>query len=171
MPRPHATSAAAIALLAGTLAGCSASSSTPAEEATATPAAVTAINGQTLPGTPTRMVEEVTLVDVTEDGRTTFIRRGVRAPGTRSPIHFHPNGGSTCVEQGEMTLYLEGAEPLTAGPGDCYWMPAGRPMSGYNSGDVDAVFLDIFSMPEGSSYFDAVEEVQPIPDHADDGGS
>ncbi len=36
-------------------------------------------------------------------------------------------------------------------------------MSGYNSGDTDAVFIDSFTLPEGTSYFDAVEQVQPIP--------
>ena len=50
-------------------------------------------------------------------------------------------------------------------PGECYWMPAGLPMSGYNSGDTDAVFIDSFTLPEGTSYFDAVEQVQPIPGH------
>lgn len=143
---------------------CSSSDST-SGGASGQPTALTMINGEVPPGTPTSMISEVTLLDVTEDGRTTFIRRGTRAPDTRSPIHFHPSGGSTCVESGQMTLYLEGAEPLTAGAGECYWMPAGLPMSGYNSGDTDAVFIDSFTLPEGTSYFDAVEQVQPIPGH------
>lgn len=154
---------AGVCLILVSVTACSGGSTT--GEASEQPTALTMINGEVPPGTPTSMISEVTLLDVTEDGRSTFIRRGTRAPDTRSPIHFHPSGGSTCVESGQMTLYLEGAEPLTASAGECYWMPAGLPMSGYNSGDIDAVFIDSFTLPEGTSYFDAVEQIQAIPGH------
>ncbi|MDA3021337.1 MAG: cupin domain-containing protein [Actinomycetota bacterium] len=163
--------ASGIALLAATLAACSASDTASSESPLPQPTAISMINGEVPPGTPTSLVEEVTLLTVSEDGRETFISRTTRAPGTRAPFHFHPNGGSTCVEAGEMTLYLEGAEPLTAGPGECYWMPAGRPMTAYNSGNVDVVSIESYNFSDGEKVFDAVEEVQPIPEHGDHDGS
>ena len=39
----------------------------------------------------------------------------------------------TCVIAGEMTLYMDGAEPKVAPEGSCYWMPPGRRMSGVNT--------------------------------------
>ncbi len=97
-------------------------------------------------------------------GHETRIHRTVRAPGTRAPIHFHDAGGATCVIEGEMTLYLPGAEPQRAVAGDCYYMPPGQPMSGVNSGTVDAVLLDIFTVPEGTPVWRVIE------DGFDDGG-
>jgi quercetin dioxygenase-like cupin family protein len=90
-------------------------------------------------------------------GHETQIHRTVRAPGTRAPIHFHDAGGATCVIEGEMTLYLPGAEPQRAVAGDCYYMPPGKPMSGVNSGTVDAVLLDIFTVPEGTPVWRVIE--------------
>lgn len=91
-------------------------------------------------------------------GHETVIHRTVRAPGTRAPIHFHDAGGATCVIAGEMTLYLPDAEPQRAVAGDCYYMPPGLPMSGANTGTVDAVLLDIFTVPEGTPVWRVIED-------------
>lgn len=109
---------------------------------------MTTVNGQTPPGSPTFAKEQHDAVRTTDAaGNTVLTHYTVRAAGTRAPVHVHQLGGSTCLAQGEMTLYLEGAEPHRAVAGECYYMPSGRAMSGFNSGAVDAVMFDSFVLP------------------------
>lgn len=61
---------------------------------------------------------------------------------------------------GEMTLHLEGSEPQVAGPGECYWMPPDKPMTGVNTGGGPAVLLDIFKIPAGQGVWKVVEAGQ-----------
>lgn len=150
---------AGIALAGAVAAGCSAESSSVDHEEHDGETVVT-INGEIPPNEPTVVTESTTLVDVVEDGQRHVVFRDVRPEGTRSPIHEHPYGGVTCMESGEMTLYLEGSEPQTAGPGECYWMPPGKPMTGVNTGDGVAVLFDIFTVPEGEAVWKVVEEGQ-----------
>ncbi len=110
---------------------------------------MTTVNGQTPPGTPTFAKAQHDALSATDTkGNTVLTHYTVRAAGTRSPVHVHELGGTTCVMQGEMTLYLEGSEPHRAVAGDCYYMPSGRAMSGYNSGTVDATMFDSFVLPK-----------------------
>jgi quercetin dioxygenase-like cupin family protein len=122
---------------------------------------VTTINGIVPPGRVTKTMESRSMIS-TLDGRGNEIHavRSVRAFGTRSPIHMHEHGGITCVVEGEMTLYLEGAEPQRALPGDCYFMPPGKVMSGVNTGRTDAVMDDIFTIPAGTDIWKVVEAGQ-----------
>jgi quercetin dioxygenase-like cupin family protein len=70
----------------------------------------------------------------------------------------HPFGGQTCVVSGEMSLYLEGTNEIkVAGPGDCYFMPAGRRMSGVNSADSVTIMIDTFVVPRGEQVWIVVE--------------
>lgn len=122
---------------------------------------VTTINGAVPPGRVTKTMESSPMVTTTDgQGNEIHVVRSVRAFGTRSPIHMHEHGGITCVVEGEMTLYLEGAEPLRAPAGECYFMPPGKPMSGVNTGRTDAVMNDIFKIPEGSEIWKVVEAGQ-----------
>ena len=108
--------------------------------------------------TPSKSMFETRLL--TEDvgsGWTLVTSRTVRQAGTRSPIHMHPYGGQTCVISGEMTLYMDDAEPLVAGPGDCYFMPPGRRMTGVNSADGATFMLDTFVVPKGEQVWIVVE--------------
>ena len=111
---------------------------------------VTELNGEVPPGEPTYAKEQETVLRASDGrGHESVVHRTVRAPGTRAPIHIHGYGGTTCVIEGEMTLLMEGSEPNTVPAGGCYYMPPDVHMSGYNTGDVDAVMLDIFVVPEG----------------------
>lgn len=113
---------------------------------------MTTVNGQTPPGTPTFAKEQHDALNTTDTkGNTVLTHYTVRAAGTRSPVHVHELGGTTCLVQGEMTPYLEGAEPHRAVAGECYYMPAGRAMSGYNSGTVDATMFDSFVLPKDAA--------------------
>lgn len=119
--------------------------------------AVTTINGEVPPNNPTRVTGSKTVLDIVQDGQRHLVFRDERPAGTRSPIHEHPYGGTTCMASGEMTLYLEGSEPQVAGPGECYWMPPGLPMTGVNTGDGVAVLYDMFTVPDGQAVWIVVE--------------
>jgi len=94
------------------------------------------------------------------DGLFIQVEPGNRAPGTRSPVHTHPNGGATCVIQGQMTLILEGDKDQTFygdiwnGLVQCYPMPAPvnkhdeNKMTALNTGKKVALIIDIFPVPE-----------------------
>lgn len=123
------------------------------------------INGQELPNKASKTMFERRLLTIDQldasgkpTGWVTVTSRSVRDRGTRSPIHVHPFGGQTCVVSGEMSLYLDG-EPTVqvAGPGDCYWMPAGRRMSGVNSADTPTIMIDTFVVPKGEQVWIVVE--------------
>ena len=118
---------------------------------------VTTINGEVPPGAPTPVDESVTLLDVIDSDVQHLVYRDTRSPGTRSPIHVHPYGGTTCVISGEMTLYLEGSDPQVAHEGECYWMPPGLAMTGVNSGVDYAIMLDNFAVVPGQPVWYVVE--------------
>ncbi len=116
------------------------------------------INGEVPPMTASKSMFETRLL--TEDvgaGWQLVTSRTVRQAGTRSPIHVHPHGGQTCVLSGEMTLYMDNAEPLVAGPGECYWMPPGRRMTGVNSAPGATFMIDTFVVPKGEQVWIVVE--------------
>lgn len=123
------------------------------------------INGKELPNKATKTMFERRLLTIDQldatgkpTGWVTVTSRSVRDRGTRSPIHVHPFGGQTCVVSGEMSLYLDGEPTIQkAGPGDCYWMPAGRRMSGVNSADTPTIMIDTFVVPKGEQVWIVVE--------------
>jgi len=47
-----------------------------------------------------------------------------RPPGYRVPIHVHPLGGLQCVNEGPLTLMVEGKPDVTYTAGECVNMPA-----------------------------------------------
>lgn len=114
--------------------------------------------GMTLPGKMSKSIKEERILDTTDgQGNQVIVARTTRAAGTRTPLHLHEYGGTTCVLEGEMTLYLEGSTPQKAVAGQCYYMPAGKAMAGVNTGTVDAVMLDTFKVPAGHSVWTVVE--------------
>ncbi len=123
------------------------------------------INGKPVPMKATKSMFETRLLTVPQldakgkpTGMVLVSSRTVREKGTRSPIHVHPFGGQTCVISGEMSLYLEGTDEVKkAGPGECYWMPAGRRMSGVNSADSATFMIDTFVIPAGEQVWIVVE--------------
>ncbi len=111
---------------------------------------VTTINGVVPPMTTTFAFKSERLsVGNNRNGTQTIVIRTTRKAGTRSPIHTHDYGGTTCVLKGQMTLYLDGSKPATKKAGFCYFMPPGRLMTGVNTGNGTALILDIFTVPIG----------------------
>lgn len=120
------------------------------------------VNGETPPGVATFAKAQSDAMKTTDaHGNIVLTHYTVRAAGTRSPVHVHEQGGTTCLMQGEMTLYLEDARPHRAVAGECYYMPAGRAMSGLNSGTSDAIMFDSFVLPKGSPEWVNLELDEP----------
>ncbi len=111
---------------------------------------VTTINGEVPPLRTTLAFKSQTVsVGDNGNGYQTIVIRTTRKAGTRSPIHTHNYGGTTCVLKGQMTLYLDGSKPATKKAGSCYFMPPGPLMAGLNTGKVTAVMIDMFTVPIG----------------------
>jgi len=111
---------------------------------------VTTINGVVPPMKTTFAYKAVRLsVGNNGNGMQTIVIRTTRLAGTRSPIHTHDFGGTTCILKGQMTLYMDGHKPNTKKAGFCYFMPPGHLMSGVNTGKITTVLLDIFTVPIG----------------------
>lgn len=126
------------------------------------------INGQTVPMVPTLAKNQTLQLEVKKVNGSEFTlitHRTVRSKGTRAPIHIHPYGGQTCVYKGEMTLYMDGAEPARKTAGECYWMPAKTRMSGVNTGNTDAVMFDTFLVPTADDIWIIVEPDLPFTQH------
>ena len=153
-------SAWVLVLGVGTLAGCSTSSSNElanerrasartrgvqiSEHAWHDPAKrLSTVNGQTPPGLPTFAKEQSDAIRTTDTHRNIVLTHlTVRAPGTRSPVHVHEHGGTTCLMQGEMTCTSRERnrnEPSPASATTC--REGGRAMSGLNAGAADAVMV------------------------------
>lgn len=123
------------------------------------------INGSAVPMIPSKSMFETRLLTVDmldakgkPTGSVLITSRTVREKGTRSPIHVHPYGGQTCVISGQMTLYMDGLiNPKVANAGECYFMPAGRRMTGVNSYDGPTFMLDTFVVPRGEQVWIVVE--------------
>lgn len=113
----------------------------------------------TIPGVIARSSAEERLLQAPDGkGNESIVARTTRAPGTRTPMHTHAHGGTTCVLEGEMSLYRQGVAPQRAVAGQCYYMPSDSAMAGVNTGKTKAVMLDIFTVPLGSPVWTVVEE-------------
>ena len=147
-------------------AACTADASTVRDSEAAVPSDVTTLNGQVPPERVMPLRDQKQMLRTSDgQGNTILVARGTRPAHSRSPIHIHAHGGTTCVLEGQMTLYMEDMEPMDAPAGACYFMPPGPVMSGVNTGETDAVIIDSFTFPEGTQPWNVVE---PNTDGADD---
>lgn len=113
---------------------------------------------ESLPGVMAKPLHAVIMLTAPDGkGNEITVARTTRAAGTRTPLHTHDYGGTTCVLSGQMTLYREHHTPQTADAGQCYYMPAGSVMAGDNVGKTRAVMLDFFDAPKGQPVWTVVE--------------
>lgn len=111
----------------------------------------TTVNGAVPPGIMTKLSDLTVMLDTVQaDGNRLLVQQGVRAPGTRAPIHFHDFGGHTCVLSGTITDFVEGSQPTTYPAGTCYYMPPDVAMTAANLGTEDVHLIDTFSLPPGA---------------------
>jgi len=119
---------------------------------------VTTLNGEVPPGEVTQADVTLLLRQSLGHGRILYQYRTTRPPGTRAPIHEHPNSGSTCVIVGESTLRVEGdPTPHTYTAGQCLFMPSGVAMANLNSGTIPFVTIDTFVIPRGAKPMEVLE--------------
>ena len=107
------------------------------------------INGQRLSATPALSEKTITVYDYVKDGFEYASFTNTRAAGLRVAAHIHPITSKTTVLQGEVTIFMDGAEPQVFKTGDTYEMPAFVRMAPLSSGDVPMVVQDFFVIPVG----------------------
>lgn len=117
------------------------------------------INGKPIPAKLLPLEDSTVMLDTLDaDGKRLYITKGTRRAGTRAAIHTHQHGGHTCVLSGEITSFIEGAEPVKRPAGTCYYMPPNTPMSATNLGSKDAVIIDTFLLPPGEEEITLLEQ-------------
>lgn len=115
------------------------------------------IKSGAIPPLPKRTLAKILIEHTEENDRITSVFFSERAPNTRSAIHAHDHGGVTCLIEGEMTLYVEGRDPITRRAGECYYMPSGVRMTGVNTGKETAKFIDFFNYKSNESFLRVTE--------------
>lgn len=122
-------------------------------------AAVSTINGKALPVDMLPLQDRTVMLDtIDNNGNRLYIVKGTRKAGTRAAIHIHRFGGHTCVLSGEITIFIEGSEPLKRPAGTCYFMPPNIPMAAVNLGTEDANLIDTFTLPPGENEVTRLED-------------
>lgn len=117
------------------------------------------IQSGVLPKAPSKPISSTKLLNRVVDGNNeTVISLTVRPAYARAPIHTHPVGGAACVLQGEETLYIENESPIRVTAPGCYYMPANKRMTAYNSGNIVNMTYDIFKGPKGFTAINVVEK-------------
>ena len=85
------------------------------------------------------------------DGDTP-VRTGIQtsAPGSVTPMHWHPYVELLFIIEGEADVWLQGgeADPVRLTAGDCVALPAGIPHSFCTVGDKPMRLLGIHANPE-----------------------
>lgn len=105
------------------------------------------INGKVPPGNPT---SPSFVKEVLSSGQSNFTLKTIRSVynfNARSKVRIFQHPGQTCVLDGEMTLYADGDEPIIAGTGNCYLIPAGRNVSEVNTAQQPTSMLSSFIIP------------------------
>ena len=116
------------------------------------------INGAKPPGIPAAVNSSVLQETVVDN--VTFINWWIpgRAPGYRTPIHFHPRPQVVCVVSGHIMTIIDGLGNMTHGPGDCYLMPQLRKMVNIALGpEATYTDFDTFRVPYGEPEWVVVE--------------
>jgi quercetin dioxygenase-like cupin family protein len=117
------------------------------------------IQSGVLPKAPSKPVSSTELINRVVNGNDEIlISLTVRPAYARAPIHTHPFGGSACVLQGEETLYIENESPIRVTAPGCYYMPANKRMTAYNSGSTTSMTYDIFHGPKDFTPMNVVEK-------------
>lgn len=71
------------------------------------------------------------------------------APGARESKHTHPGDIFGYVQEGSLTLYVEGQPAVTVKPGEVFFVPAGKVHWGENAGTTTAKTVATFVVEKG----------------------
>jgi quercetin dioxygenase-like cupin family protein len=87
--------------------------------------------------------------DLSVPGREGVLVQTELAPGAREPRHTHPGDILGYVQEGTLTLTVEGKPAVTLQPGGVFFVPAGKIHSGENSGTTPVKLLVSFFVEKG----------------------
>ena len=71
------------------------------------------------------------------------------AAGAREPRHVHPGDIFGYVQEGSLTVGIEGQSPVTFKPGEIFFVPAGKVHWGENAGTTTVKVLATFVVEKG----------------------
>ena len=71
------------------------------------------------------------------------------APGAQEPRHTHPGDIFGYVQEGSLTVGMEGQPPVTVKPGEVFFVPAGKIHWGENAGTTTVRVLAMFVVEKG----------------------
>lgn len=79
------------------------------------------------------------------------------APGAREPRHIHPGDIFGYVQEGSLTVGVEGQSPVTFKSGEVFFVPAGKVHWGENAGRTTVKVLATFVVEKGKPLNTAVQ--------------
>ncbi len=71
------------------------------------------------------------------------------APGAREPKHTHPGDVFGYLQEGTLTVGVEGKPTVTVKPGEVFFIPAGKVHWGENTGKTTVKVLTTFVVEKG----------------------
>ncbi len=81
------------------------------------------------------------------EGKEVHIVHFSAPPGFEGGKHSHPGPAFVYILEGQLTIEVEGMEPVTLGPGDVYAEPVGsKTMQGWNKSSTHGVKLIVFQI-------------------------
>jgi len=99
-------------------------------------------------GAPTRNV--VMKQDLTNlPGREGVVAKVEFAPGAKETKHTHPGDVFGYVQEGSITLYIEGQPATTVKSGEVFFVPAGKVHWGENTGTTTVKTVATFVVEKG----------------------
>src|SRR5688572_9759116 len=82
-------------------------------------------------------------------GFETHVMLVTSAPGAPLPRHTHPGVEISYVVEGELTVTIEGKEPVVVKAGSSFAVPAGAPHSAKNTASIPTKVLATFVIEKG----------------------
>lgn len=89
------------------------------------------------------------LLDQTMDGYRVTVDREVYPPHYAGLLHTHPGPGSFCMVQGQLRIEIEGQQPVSLRPGQCWAELPGVAHRPVNDSDQEAVAIFYLLAPTG----------------------
>lgn len=82
-------------------------------------------------------------------GHEGVVAQVIFAPGAREPRHTHPGDYFCYVQEGSLTLTVEGQAAVTVKPGEVFFVPAGKVHWGENAAAGTTKLLVTFVVEKG----------------------
>jgi quercetin dioxygenase-like cupin family protein len=87
--------------------------------------------------------------DISVEGHEAIQTRVDFAPGAVAPWHSHPGEELIYVPEGKLEFQLEGEKPVTLGPRETLFVPAGKVHMASNPGTTKGVELATYIVEKG----------------------